>query len=101
MKNDLAISIIVAILGVVGAYFICNIFVGEITPVTVKSVSSSMGVDIAEPNPEVFNYKSINPTVEVYVGGNTNCVQIGPNGECFSSVNTNSPELPSDDQEDQ
>ena len=55
MQKDLTTSIIIAILGVVGAFFIVNMMVGEINEVTIKSVDSSFGIDIPEPDNEVFN----------------------------------------------
>jgi hypothetical protein len=92
MKNDLVTSIVVAIVGVVGAYLVCNIFSGEIEPISVKTVDSSMGVEVAEPNPEVFNYKAINPTVEVYIGNENECQQYDPNGNCIYEDNQGSPD---------
>ena len=75
MKTDLVSSIGVAIAGVLVAYFACNLFTGPIEDVTIKTVDSSFSTDIAEPNPEVFNYRAINPTVEVYVGNDDNCTE--------------------------
>jgi hypothetical protein len=83
MKNDLATAIVVAILGVVIAYFGCNMFTGEIEPVSVKTVDSSFSTEIPEPDPELFNYKAINPTVEVYVGEGGDCRVYDSNGECI------------------
>lgn len=71
MKTDLASSIGAAIVGVLIAYFICNLFIGPIEDFTVKTVDSSVGAELVEPDPEVFNYKALNPTVEVYVGDDT------------------------------
>ena len=71
MKTDLASSIGAAIAGVLIAYFICNLFIGPIEDFTVKTVDSSVGAELVEPDPEVFNYKALNPTVEVYVGEDT------------------------------
>lgn len=71
MKTDLASSIGAAIAGVLIAYFICNLFIGPIEDFTVKTVDSSVGAELVEPDPEVFNYKALNPTVEVYVGDDT------------------------------
>lgn len=84
MKTDLASSIGVAIVGVLLAYFICNLFVGPIDDVTVKTVDASLSTDIAEPNPEIFNYRAINPTVEVYVGNSDDCAALDENGNCTS-----------------
>ena len=93
MKTDLASSIGIAIAGVLIAYFVCNLFIGPIEDVYIKTVDSSLSTDIADPNPEVFNYRAINPTVEVYVGDDENCTQFDDNGECIdgssSSDNSN------------
>lgn len=84
MKTDLASSIGVAIVGVVLAYFICNLFIGPIEDFNVKTVDASISTDIADPNPEVFNYRAINPTVEVYVGNSDNCESFDEKGNCIS-----------------
>lgn len=72
MKTDLASAIGAAIAGVLISYFICNIFIGPIEDVSVKTIdSSTINADLTTPDPEVFNYKALNPTVEVYVGDDT------------------------------
>ena len=80
MKTDLATSIIAAIIGVVAAYFITNLFIGEIESYSYTTVDSSVNSDLVEPNVEVFNYKALNPTVEVYVG---ECEEFDANGGCI------------------
>ena len=67
--KDLATTIGVAIAGVLIAYFVSGMFIDS-TPqsYSVKTVDSSVNTGIDEPSPEIFNYKSLNPTVEVYVG---------------------------------
>ena len=75
MKTDLTTSIIAAIVGTVAAYFVCNLLVPKIESFTLTSLSSDTDYTLTEPNVEVFNYRSVNPTVEVYVGNCTgdNC----------------------------
>lgn len=90
MKTDLASSIGIAIAGVLISYFVCNLFIGPIDDVSVKTVDSSFTTDIAEPNPELFNYRAINPTVEVYVGDDDNCTEYDDNGECIDAGANNS-----------
>ena len=68
MKTELITAIGAAIVGVLIAFFVTNLFLGKIEDVTVKTVDSSVSADLADPDPEVFNYKALNPTVEVYVG---------------------------------
>ena len=80
MKTDLTTSIIAAVLGAVVAFFVCNMFIPTIDDVTVKTLGSSLTYTLANPSPEVFNYRAINPTVEVYVG---QCTEYNENGECI------------------
>lgn len=82
MKKDLFTSIAVAIIGVLIAFFVCNIFVGPIEDATVKEITTSVDTSLTEPNPEVFNYEALNPTVEVYVG---DCAEYDANGECLNN----------------
>lgn len=83
MKTDLVTSIGIAIVGVVAAYFVCNIFIGDIEPVKVKSVDASVSATLAEPDAEVFNYRALNPTVEVYVG---ECTEYSDSGKCLDGT---------------
>ena len=84
MKTDLASAIGAAIAGVLIAYFITNLFIGPIEDVSYKTVKSTISADVATPNPEVFNYKALNPTVEVYVG---ECDEYDAYGECINQGN--------------
>ena len=93
MKNDLATSIVIAIVGVIIAFLACNTLMGDISPVSVKTVSGSFSPDVGDPNVEVFNYKAVNPTVEVYIGGDgANCSEFDSGGNCITDYNQNSPE---------
>ena len=82
MKTDLISSIGVAVLGVIVSYFICNILVSTWTTdsYTVKTLESEVTADITDPDSSVFNYRALNPTVEVYVG---NCKEFDSNGQCL------------------
>ena len=84
MKTDLASAIGAAIAGVLIAYFITNIFIGPIEDVSYKTVTSNVSADVTTPSPEVFNYKALNPTVEVYVGA---CDEYDAYGECINQGN--------------
>jgi len=71
MKVDLTSAIVAAIVGVILAYLLTgNVLIKAPTPVTIKSIEG-IGTDLSEPDPELFNYRSLNPTVEVYID-NTN-----------------------------
>ncbi len=82
MKKDLATAIGTALIGAIAAFFICNLFLGPIEEVEFKTVDSSVSADLLTPSPEVFNYRSLNPTVEVYVG---NCQDVNQYGECIDN----------------
>ena len=79
MKNDLLTAIGAAIAGLVIAFFITNFLKGEIEPFTVKTIDESVNVELVDPNPEIFNYRALNPTVEVYIGS---CLEYNESGEC-------------------
>lgn len=80
MKNDLATAIIAAVASVIISYFICNMFLGRSGDFSFNTVDDSVSSDLATPDPELFNYQALNPTVEVYVG---NCTEINMYGECI------------------
>lgn len=97
MKTDLVTSIGAAIAGVLISYFVVNIFFGEIEDFTIKSVDPNLTVELAQPDEDIFNFRALNPTVEVYVG---ECDEYGENGECiiYDQLEDESPE-PEDNQE--
>ena len=80
MKTDLATSIGIAIVGAIIAYFVTNLFIGPIEGITIKTLDSSVNTDLSQPDPEVFNYRAVNPTVEVYVG---DCTEFNDQGICI------------------
>lgn len=83
MKTELITAVVAAIAGVLIAFFVTNIFIGEIEDVTIKTVNSTVSTDLIEPDPEVFNNKALNPTVEVYVG---DCDKYDSNNECIDQT---------------
>ena len=80
MKRDLTTTIIAAVIGVVAAYFITNMFLPEISNFSVKTLSGNTKYSLSEPNEDVFNYRAVNPTVEVYVG---QCAEYNEEGICI------------------
>ena len=80
MQKDLATAIGTALIGAVIAYFVCNLFLSPIEDVTFKTIQSDVSIDIIEPSSEVFNYRALNPTVEVFVG---DCTKYDERGECI------------------
>lgn len=79
MKTDLVTAIIASIAGVLIAYFVTNMFIGPIGDITYTTVDSAVNASLADPDPEIFNYRALNPTVEVYVG---ECDEYNVFGEC-------------------
>ena len=82
MKKDLATAIGTAIIGMLIAFFVTNLIVKPAEPVTFKTLDTKVSADIQEPSKEVFNSKSLNPTVEVYVG---DCAETNELGECIKN----------------
>ncbi|MBR3236395.1 hypothetical protein IKF92_01815 [Candidatus Saccharibacteria bacterium] len=85
MKTDLITSIGIAIFGVLVSYAVCNLFLGEPESFSVKKLDNTASADLAAPDENIFNYKAIDPTVEVYVG---NCKKFDQNGECIDQDNS-------------
>ena len=84
MKTELVSAISAAIAGVLISYFLCGvIFVKPIEDVTIKVIDSEVITTLTDPDPEVFNYKALNPTVEVFVG---NCAEYDNYGECAEVI---------------
>lgn len=80
MKFDLATSFIAAIAGIIVAYFATNFLIPPLEDVSFKTLESTVDASLSQPNEEIFNYRAVNPTVEVYVG---QCLEYNENGECI------------------
>lgn len=78
-QSDIFTLILIAGIGTLAAFFLCNAIMGDpdLATASFKALSSVIDDDLAAPDPEVFNSNAINPTVEVYVGG---CEDIDQNG---------------------
>lgn len=84
MKKDLLTAVITAIVGVALAYFIVGgVFLKEPAPVVIKTLTTAVDNTVSEPNPEIFNYRAVNPTVEVYI----DCTNYDINGSCLDGGN--------------
>lgn len=68
MKTDLATSIVVAVIGIAVAFFVTNLLLPGFGEVQFKTISGKNDYSLTESNSEIFNYRALNPTVEVYVG---------------------------------
>ncbi len=82
MHTGLSSSVGLSVLGAVLAFVICNMLFGEIEDVSFKTISGKVNTTLSEPDVEVFNYKALNPTVEVYIG---DCDQQDAYGNCLDS----------------
>lgn len=87
MKTDLFTTIIIAIIGVAGAFAITNYLLPAMQDVSYKTVESSVHNGLADPDVDVFNYKAVNPTVEVYVG---ECNEYNEMGVCVEQDSSDS-----------
>ncbi len=83
MKANLATVIVIGVVGTIVAYFVTNMIIPSVGEFTYTSVDSSIGADYIEPDIELFNYRALNPTVEVYVGS---CTEYDENGECLDDA---------------
>ena len=83
LQSNLLLAIVIGVVGAVAAFLACNAIMGPIEKVTFNTVDSTVTTTLAEPNPEVFNYMSLNPTVEVYVG---ECKNRDESGKCLDTA---------------
>lgn len=87
MKQDLATSIFAAVVGALVAYFVCGMFLPSFDDmsVSITKLANEESFTLAEPDAEIFNFRSVNPTVEVWVG---DCKNLGDNGTCNDEIVT-------------
>lgn len=78
-QSDIFSLILIASVGTLAAFFVCQSLMGDPDDASVKFKALVSPVDSAlvVPDPEVFNGAAINPTVEVYVGA---CEDVDQNG---------------------
>ena len=68
-STDIAAAAMIAIASTAIAYFLGNALLGDPNDEQViVTYMEPIVANIAQPDPEVFNTKAINPTVEVFVG---------------------------------
>lgn len=81
MKTDLTTAIIAAIIGVAAAYVVVGkVILKDPSPVTIKSLEEPASIELADPSIEIFNYRSLNPTVETYI----DCTNYDASGSCIT-----------------
>lgn len=99
MKTDLATSILAAVLGVAVSFLICNTLLPEIEAVSFKKLNNTdSNYSLTEPDVNVFNYRALNPTVEVYVG---DCDEYDSYGNCITEQTAEETEEIIDDSTDE
>lgn len=78
-QSDIFTLILIAGIGTLAAFFLCNAIMGDPdeAKVSFTRLGSVISANLATPDPEVFNSTAINPTIEVYVG---ECEDIDHNG---------------------
>lgn len=78
-QSDIFSIILVASVGTLAAFFICQSIMGDPNKASVKfkALTEVVSQKLVNPDPEVFNSTAINPTVEVYVG---DCEDVDQNG---------------------
>lgn len=96
LQSNLLLSIVIAVIGVAAAFLACNALVGPIEKVTFYTVDSTVATTLVEPDPEIFNYLSLNPTVEVYVG---ECKEHDESGVCLDTDENSSSTTETENQE--
>ena len=83
MKVDITTVIIAAIVGIVLAYFFTDsVILQSPSQITIKTLDDSTSAELAAPSAEVFNYRALNPTVEVYI----DCTNYDASGSCKDVV---------------
>ena len=69
-QSDLITVVMIAVIGTIVAFALVNLMLGNPDDLVVNyKTVSSVNNELMEPDPEVFNSKSINPTVEIIVIG--------------------------------
>lgn len=78
-QSDIFTLILIAGIGMLTAFFVCQTLLGDPNQATTtfRTVSRVISSSLVQPDPEVFNSTAINPTIEVYVG---DCEDIDQNG---------------------
>lgn len=67
-KFDLLTAVGVFIGGVILAFLITNVFLTKPQDEKFKAIDHAVSSTLSEPDPEIFNMRALNPTVEVCVG---------------------------------
>ncbi len=69
-KQEISTSVVVGIIGLVVAYFVFSLILPAIENDSFRTLETSTDYSLQAPDDNVFNFRAVNPTVEVYVGNN-------------------------------
>lgn len=94
MKMDLVTSIAVTVVGIILGFFVTNLVVPPLQDfsfptVDIKADEANAYATLVDPDPNVFNSRALNPTVEVFVGG---CKEYALDGKCLEEDDSNNQE---------
>ncbi len=94
MKMDLVTSIAVTVVGIILGFFVTNLVVPPLqdfsfSTVDIKADEANAYATLVAPDPNVFNSRALNPTVEVFVGG---CKEYALDGKCLEEDDSNNQE---------
>ena len=87
MKKSIITSILVAIIGFTVSFFVAGLMFPGFENFTIKVLDTDTSASVTEPSDDIFNFRAINPTVEVYVG---QCKTYNANGECIEKPTSSS-----------
>lgn len=84
MKSHLVTTVLAFAAGAAVSFVAVNIILPAIEDFSIKTIDINSAATLSDPNIEVFNYRAINPTVEVYIGDD--CEVHDGNGNCIDDV---------------
>lgn len=69
-RTDIAMIVFIASISVIGSYLVARTIIGDGQgeAVTVKT-ADPISEEVSKPDNRIFNGDAVNPTVEVYIGG--------------------------------
>ncbi len=68
-QSDIITVVMIAVIGTIASFALVNLMLGNPDDFVVEyKTVSAVNDNLSDPDPEVFNYGSINPTVEIWVG---------------------------------
>ncbi len=69
-RTDIAMIIFIASISVLVSYFVANAIIGDAgTEAVIVKTTDPISDEVNQPDSRIFNKEAVNPTVEVYIGG--------------------------------